>query len=382
MDQLTNGVTEWDNWEQLPGNSFVHQVQRGRMGKNVGLRNGLYHINNYLYGTHKARYYLIAADSGVGKTTLADFMFVLQGYKSAKAANRPFKVFYLSFEIARADKIARWASYYVFQTYKIRLPSDYILGRIEGMLLSDEDHKKVKEAYKLIEQMFSECVIFIDMMMTPDMIFHSVIEGHFEKRGKVVRDAKSGQVMSFIPDDPDYTTMIVVDHIALTDSDKGERTKETMDNLSRHFVVLRNIFQSTILAIQQFSTDMLAANRAMHTKKTGVASIAPTRLDFGDSKSTYRDADVVIGAICPGRDIPECIGYDLAPDKLGQYLILLFIMKNRYGKSGKFSPVFMDPITGIFADISYPAHPDTIQSWYNEAQKIDKLCLAYSPQIS
>jgi hypothetical protein len=382
MDQLTSGATEWNNWEQLPGNDFVHQVQRGRMGKNVGLRNGLSHINNYLYGTHKARYYLIGADSGVGKTTLADFMFVLQAYKSAKALNRPLRIFYLSFEISKADKIARWTSYYVFTLCKIRLPSDYILGRIEGLPLSDEDFKRIKEAHIIVKQMFEECVTFIDMMMTPDMIFHSIIEGHFEKRGKVIRDAKSGQVMSFIPDNPDFMTMLLVDHIALTDNDKGERIKDTMDSLSRHCVVLRNIFQATIVVIQQFSTDMLAANRAMHTKKTGVSSIAPTRLDFGDSKSTYRDANAVIGAICPGQDLAECIGYDLAPDKLGRYLILLFIMKNRDGKSGRFSPVFMDPVTGIFADIQYPAHADTIQTWYNEAQKIDKLCQAYSPQIS
>src|SRR5579872_3935043 len=111
MEVIANGVSEWDNWEQLPGNHFVHQVQRGLLGKNIGLRNGLIHINNYIYGTKKARYYLIGADSGVGKSTLVDFMFVLQAYKSAKATGRKLKIFYLSFEIGKADKVARWCSY-------------------------------------------------------------------------------------------------------------------------------------------------------------------------------------------------------------------------------------------------------------------------------
>lgn len=382
MELMTNGVTDdWSNWEILPGNHFIHQVQRGILGKNIGLRNGLTHINNYIYGTQKARYYLIGADSGVGKTTLADFMFVLQAYKAAKSQGRKLKVFYCSFEIARADKIARWVSYYVFQQYKIRIPSDYVLGRIEGTLVTPEHLILIKEAYTLIEQMFNECVVFIDLMMSPNMIFESIIQDHFKKRGKVIIEEKTKKYTGFIPDDPDYMTILLVDHLALTDEEQGDDTKKTMDKLSKKAVILRNIFQCTIVFIQQFSTDMLIANRAMHTKKTGVATIAPTRLDFGDSKATYRDADVVIGGICPGKDLNECIGYDLSTHKMGLYMILLFIMKNRCGKAGKFSPVFMDGVTGTFMDLPYPANPLTDEAFYNEAQQIEKVCQAFSPKI-
>lgn len=380
MEVITNGVTnDWDNWEKLPGNHFIHQVQRGILGKNIGLRNGLTHINNYIYGTQKSRYYLIGADSGVGKTTLADFMFVLQAYKAAKSQGRKLKVFYCSFEIAKADKIARWVSYYVFQIHRIRLPSDYVLGRIEGVLLTPEHSLLVKEAYTLIEQMFNECVVFIDLMMSPNSIFESIIQEHFSKRGKVLMDNK--KYTGFIPNDPDYMTILLVDHLALTDEEAGDDTKKTMDKLSKKAVILRNIFGCTIVFIQQFSTDMLSANRAMHTKKTGVAAIAPTRLDFGDSKATYRDADVVIGGICPGRDLNNLDGYDLGHNKLGLTMVLLFIMKNRYGRAGKYSPVFIDGITGTFMDLPYPANPLTDEAFYNEAQQIEKVCQAFSPKV-
>lgn len=386
MGSTTNGLTDWDNWQSLPGNDFIHQVERGRLGKNIGLRNGLNHINNFIYGTQKGTYYLVGADSGVGKTTLADFMFVLQAYKSAKQENRKLRIFYCSFEIAKAGKIARWTSYYVFQMYKIRLPANYVLGRIEGVLLSDEHAKLVRLAYQEIKTMFDECVTFIDLEMTPDMIFTSIVEEHFAKRGTVNRDPKTNKLISYHPDDPDYMTMLVVDHMALTEAEERDDTKKTMDKLSRKAVILRNIFDCTIVFIQQFSTDMLAANRTMHTnKKNGIQSIAPTRLDFGDSKATYRDANIVIGAICPGRDLPECLGYDLSPSKLGQYMILLFLMKNRDGQGIKFSPVFMDGLTGIFADLPFPANDfnqAAIQSWYDEAQKIEQVCQAFSPQQS
>lgn len=378
MELITPGADQWDNWTKLPGNSFIHQVQAGRLGKNIGLRNGLNYINNFIYGTQKARYYLIGADSGVGKTTLADFMFILQAYKSAKAQGRKFKCFYCSFEIGKADKIARWASYYVYQLYKIRLPSDYILGRIEGLLLSSVDYGRVIEAYKLIEEMMED-IIFIDMMMTPSTIFNSIVEEHFAKRGTVLKDTATGQVTGYIADDPNYMTMLAADHLALTDSEGIDNTKTTMDKLSKYAVILRNLFHCTIVFIQQFSTDMLMANRTMHTKKTGIAAIAPSRLDFGDSKATFRDADVILGGICPGRDMSECMGFDLTPSKLGTYMILVFVMKNRYGKANKVIPLFMDPITGIFADM--PLYYQDDNSWYDEAQKIEQVCQAFSPRL-
>jgi len=376
---ITPGHSEWDSWNSLPSSDFIHQVQSGRQGKNIGLRNGLVYINNFLNGTHKARYYLIGADSGVGKTTLADFMFVLQAYKSAKALGRKLKIFYCSFEIGKADKIARWTSYYVFQKYKIRLPSDYILGRIEGCLLSDAHAKMVKEAYSLIKEMFDECVTFIDLLLGPTNIFNSIVEGHFEKRGKILRDEHKN-ITGFVADDPEYMTMLMVDHLALTEEENNEGPKRTMDKLSRKAVILRNIFQCTAVFVQQFSTDMLAANRAMHTKKGDIASIAPTRLDFGDSKATFRDADVIIGAVCPGRDLKVCMGYDLSPGALGTAMILAYIMKNRYGKANKVIPLFMDGVTGIFADL--PPRNENDNSWYEEAQKIEQVCLSFSPRLS
>lgn len=385
MANTINGLTEWDDWRNRPGNDFIHQVESGRLGRNIGLRNGLIHVNNFIYGTQRARYYLIGADSGVGKTTLADFMFVLQAYKAAKQQDRKLRIFYCSFEIGRADKIARWTSYYIFQMHKIRLPSDYILGRVEGVLLSAEHAKLVRLVYEEIKIMFDECVEFIDMEMSPNMIFNGIVEEHFAKRGKIQYDPSGKKITGYIADNPEYMTMLLVDHLALTEEEEKDDTKRTVDKLSRKAVILRNIFGCTIVFIQQFSTDMLMANRTMHTKKSGIASIAPTRLDFGDTKAPYRDADVVMGAICPGRDLAECEGYDLSPNMMGLNMILLFIMKNRYGRAGKFSPLFMDGITGIFADLPFPANKfqaSVIQGWYDEAQKIEQICHTFSPRLS
>lgn len=386
MMSLPNLDTDWDNWKERPGNDFIYQVQNGMLGKNTGLNNGLTHINKYLYGTHRGRYYLLGADSGVGKTTIADFMFVLKAWEEARANNKRIRIWYCSFEIARTDKVARWAAYWTYHKYGIRIPSDYILGRISGKLLSPEHLSMVKHAYGIITEMMKD-IVFIDIMMNPTMILEGMI-GYFEKHGTVKRDevgqedkkkGNKGRLTSFVADDPDMMTMLVVDHIALANSESGLETKGVMDRLSKHAVSLRNIFNMTIVFVQQFSTDMLAANRAMHIKKS-VESIMPTRLDFGDSKSTFRDADVVMGLIQPGRDLVECIGYNTTNSGLGLYMTLACIIKNRYGSSGRMSPLFLDPVTGTAYDLPYPSNPLSEDEWYDKAKEIDDLCQVYFPQ--
>lgn len=379
IDDSVEDIYGWNNWQEKPSNDFIYQVERGMLGKNVGLGNGLNHINRYLYGTHPGRYYLIGADSGVGKTTLADFMFVINAWKESKRVRRRLKIFYCSFEIGKADKIARWTSYYIYTQWDIRLPSDYILGRISGKLLTTEHSKLVRKAYAIIMEMMKD-ITFIDIMMHPTMILEGMITGHYVKYGKIERDKHNKKIIKgFTSNEPDMMTMLVVDHLALANQESNLDTKGIMDRLSKYAVFLRNIFGTTCVFIQQFSTDMLAANRLMHTKKT-MESIMPTRLDFGDSKSTFRDADVVLGLIQPGRDLNECMNWNTNNiDGLGLYMVLACIVKNRYGSPGRVSPLFLDGVTGCAYDLP-PHNPIVEEEWYEKAKEIDNLCQVYCPQ--
>src|SRR5688572_23651241 len=101
-----------DNWEKQP-DQFTVAVEKGMKGLSSGMGNGLDRINNYLYGTHRGRYYLVGADSGVGKTTLADFMYVIHLWLACRLHGIPYKGVYLSFEISKREKIARWVSTFI-----------------------------------------------------------------------------------------------------------------------------------------------------------------------------------------------------------------------------------------------------------------------------
>lgn len=381
----------WQKWEDRPANDFIHMFKSGQRGDNVGLGNGLTMVNRYIYGTHRARYYLEGADSAVGKTTISDFKYILKGYEEAQRLKRRFKVFYCSFEIGRVDKIGRWVSYYIFLKFGVRLPTDYILGRIEGMIVTKEHEYMVMYAYGEVMKMM-ECISFVDTMIHPTKIFEDLITFHYEKEGIVERapvskedekKGKKGFIKGFKPKDHMCITILLIDHLALAAHESGLDTKGTMDKLSKYAVVLRNLFGTTIVAIQQFSTDMMSAGRQMQVKKNE-AMLAPSRLDFGDSKATYRDADVVHAYIRPSQHVGEFYGYNVSKDLgLGDCMVVNYLLKNRYGPANRMIPLFLDGCTGFVYDLpDNPTNLVAMQPWYDKAQEIEKLCRVFCPKAA
>lgn len=380
---------EWKNWKMRPANDFIFQVKRGMTGANTGLANGLKNVNKYIYGTHQARYYLIGADSSVGKTTVADFMFVLKAWESAKVLKKPIKIFYCSFEVGKVDKIARWVSYYIFHKFGERLPSDFILGRITGNLPTSKHEKLIMQGYAAVNELMKD-IVFVEDVIHPTKIFEDLIEAHFSKVGTVTRadvsdedkkKGKKGYVKSYQPNDPDLMTLLVIDHLALTGSEQRLDTKGTMDRISKYGIVLRNIFHCTLCFIQQFSTDLMSFHR---TNKKNPQSIAPQRLDFGDSKATFRDADVVLALINPVTyDFDKFLDYSLLTDTgegLNHSFRAMYLLKNRYGPSGRVFPLFLDGVTGTIYDLPLqPKNTLAMIPWYNKANEIEDLCQKFSP---
>lgn len=381
----------WQSWKEEEQSSFIYQVQRGRLGRNVGLKNGFSRINNYIHGTQIGRYYLLAADSGVGKTTVTDYM-IIEGWLDAKANNKPIKIFYCSFEVSRLDKEAKWCSHFIARKHGISIPTDYILGRVKNNYLSDEELQYVKEGYESVKEMMKDVVLLEDAVH-PTAIFESIISNHFEKHGEVKRapvpDAdkrknRKGRVIGYTQKTEGLITFLVIDHLALLHTEMGLTLKQTMDKMSRYGVILKNMFYCTNFFIQQFSTDLLQSRREAVARNgnKGAVSLTPNRLDLGDSKATFRDCDYCIGLMRPlDYDIQEYNGFNcdkVSQGGLGSFFIVMFLMKNKFGPDGKMCPVFLNYIAGIAHDL--PIELGQIDAWLDEAVKLEEVCQVYSPK--
>ena len=374
------------------------RIQEGRLGKNLGLAFHLKQIDNVLYGIQQARYYLVGADSGCGKSSIVDFLFVLKAYFTAVEQCRAFVCFYYSFEISEEEKIAKWICTVVKVLHDLDLHVDYVMGRISGMTVSDVDQVLIDEALEVITDVLKH-VIIIDTTKNPTAIFTDVIE-YAESIGKVIRKVvvskkkkddngnfvQTKYITGFIPNDPDQITIIVLDHVALATPEQGMDTKSTIDLLSKYFVFIRNKFRFSIVAVQQFNAELQSVER----RKFKAAALAPGRNDFGDSKYTYRDADVVLGGLMPSMfDISEFYGYSILPGAgnsrdyyFGNYLVMWFLMKNRYGKSGIPFALFMNGMAGTFTDLPRATEENefTLESMSEERTRLETINEWYCPK--
>ncbi len=271
-----------------------------------------------------------------GKTTFADYTSFLIPYFHCRANNIPLDIIYYSFELGKKDKQAKITSFLLEQLYKIRISADIILGRNERLLTPNE-YEKVKEVVKLVDEMFSK-IYFIDENINPDGIFKQMMD--------YIRSIGTIENKVFIPNNPDRWTIIIIDHIGLVDTSKKHPTlKEAMDTLSKYLVYFRNKFNFTSIVIQQFNTELTST----HRKNQSEASIAPQRLDFADSKYTYRDADIVLGLVNPNLyGLSTASGYTVS--KCEDLLIELYLMKNRYGRANIKIPMLLNP-TGSFIEL-------------------------------
>ena len=284
---------------KLPPQHLMNRIDRGMQGLNVGISTACPHIDKYTYGTHMGRYYLIGADSGVGKTTTADFLYVINAWIKAKYANRKLQIIYYSWEISKEQKMLRWLSYFVYALYGESIPSDYIDGKISGLMLTDKHLRMVRYAMVYVEEIMKD-IIFVEDPIHPTKMFHDFVD-YYEAIGKVIREKsqdpkKRGRIIGWQPNDPMAITLAVCDHKALVQPEQGFDMKQTMDLWSKYIVILRNLFGLTYVGIKQFNTEMTSYHRM---NKKGDGLIAPQRIDFGDSRYTFRDADVVFGLVKP-----------------------------------------------------------------------------------
>lgn len=338
---------------------FIKNLDRGRQGLNEGLPNGLESMNRYIYGIQKKRYYLLGGESGTGKTTLCDFMFLFSPYRYMQVTSG-VKIHwkYYSFEQGSEAKENSWASKVMFDQFGLRLPVAYIMSKGKNRV-SDEHYQHLLGVSAWLDEMMGH-IDMVDVPIGPtqlkaDLLRYGTKHGKWitkvalDGNGKPRLDKNKKELIElcgWIPNDPDASHIFIMDHIAYAVQEQAT-LKLNIDKISRMIVFFRELTNWTFAVIQQFNTELASVERQKFKKN----AIAPQRVDFGDSRYTYQDADVVFGMLNPyNYDIPDYQGYQV--DQLKGYAIWAFLMKNRHdGPPNRSVPLFMDPVTGIFEEI-------------------------------
>lgn len=312
-------------------------IQGGRSGENVGIPIPFARLQKYLPNIQQKTTYLIGAGTKVGKTSFADDIFYYGAYdyyKFLKDSNTldgfELDIDYFSFEIDAQSKLIKGINRALWHDYGLIVDSNTILSRGKNHC-SDELYELILKYKQHFDDMESVTTMH-SMPDNPTGINKYLIE-KAKKHGTIVekninKDPNGVPIMRFdkyTPNNPKRYWIIIIDHIALMLEERGFNTKQNIDKMSQYLVQIRNNFNATPVIIQQLAFD--TENDERHRS----GRLTPTLKDFGDSKYTTRDANVIMTLFNPYQfQLDRFQSYNIS--NLGNSFRNMEILANRDGE--------------------------------------------------
>lgn len=248
---------------------------------NSGLPTGFKSLDNILNGLWPSQLVLIAARTGVGKTTLAQNI-------AENVSDSGWPVLFVSLEMSR---------------HELQIRALSRAGRIDGFRLEDgqltpDEAQRLGGAIEIVKER-SNILVHDDGLATPSTLA-SLARRHNEQ---------------------ERLGLIVVDYIGLMKGD-GANKYEQVSDVSRSLKMLAQTLKVPVLALAQ-----------MNRKQDGRMDKAPMLSDLRDSGSLEQDADVVI-FLHRESDHDTDIAADGSMD--------IIVEKNRKGRRGKATMLFTE----------------------------------------
>lgn len=313
--------------------SILEAIEGGIAGNNKGIPIPFTRLRKHLPNIQKSTYYLTGAGTKIGKTSFVDDIFLygsLDFILNNPDTDIQLDIDYFSYEIDSKTKMIKGVCRAIWNDYGLIVDTNTILSKGENRCTQEiyDITKNYAEYFERIE----EYLTVHDMPDNPTGIRNYLLK-KAEDRGQIIKkninkDPNGVPIMRFdkyIPNNPNLYWLVIIDHIALVPEERGFTTKQNIDKLSQYLVGLRNNFGITPVVIQQLTFD--TDNDERH--KSG--RLTPTLRDFGDSKYTTRDANVIMALYSPYRNgIQQFEGYDIT--KLGNSFRNCEILENRDGE--------------------------------------------------
>lgn len=299
-------------------------------------------LSSVVPGIQRSTYTIVTASTKVGKTQLADFLYVFEPYEFVekyKPKNISLKIFYFSLEMSRERKLKSFLAYKIFKDKGIIISPENLDSAFENNIL-DEETLKLVASYKDYFDRFEETVEVIDNIRNPFGIFKHVRDymhanGKFITKKKEFYEEDGTKVTRevndyYLPNNPDEYVLVITDHIGLLTPENGENTHQAMTKFSSNYCLhMRDKWKCAVVNIQQQAADV-EKQQYTNTGQSVVDKLKPSQDGLGDNKLTGRDVDLMIGLFAPHRyKIKKHDGYDI--ERLGDHYRELLVLVNRNG---------------------------------------------------
>jgi replicative DNA helicase len=312
----------------LPLSNAIKKILENKGRADKGLSNTLNwnfpSFEKYLPGIEREKFYCITANTSVGKSKLAKFMFIFSPFERwRKHRNEKVNILYYSLEESKTYFILNAISFYLFVVHGVKKSSKELLSLTSP--LDDRIIDLIKDISPIIEELLS-VVTVVDDLRRPSEIFDHATKNLIE--------------------DENAYNIIIVDHLSLLDTDRDTPTvRDAMIKFtSKYALYLRDKKQCSICVVQQQAAEQESLDHFMEKK------LEPSLNGLGDAKVCGRDYNVVLGLFAPARhSIPKYRGYDVL--KLGDSYRSLIILKDREGEANIFDHLYFDGRVNYFAEL-------------------------------
>lgn len=253
-------------------------------------------FRNWVPGIERAKYIVLTANQKVGKSKLADFMFVYEPlFYSIDHAELRFKVLYFTLEMSPEEKYLEFLCHLLYRLDKLEISPTALKSTARESPVPEYILKLLEtERYQRYIRLFEEKVIYIDTDRNPTGIHkycreYALSNGDLKYK-KVQRKEKGSDLLidlevidHYQPDDPEEYRIVIVDNASNLTMESGLKKMETIDKLSKYGIILRTQLKYIFVLIQHQAQSQEGIENFKLNK------MKPSSDGLADCKTTTRD---------------------------------------------------------------------------------------------
>lgn len=341
---------------------------RGKLGLNKGIPISLVKLRKYIPNIQKGRYYLVALDSGLGKTKFSNYLFLYTPFFEWMKCNGSFDIDinYYTAEMTIEEIIAELQAYWVFTItkYQSLIDMDFIYSYGENKITKEIDDMLESNECKDITNEFEKKVRIVNENFGRKYIYKQLIASA-EKHGTL--EWEEGEDVHFIKSYTEYNQNMyninIIDNYQRLQRLPGEDAKQTIDIVSRQIDWARQKFNQTWVALNQINRTTKNLDRYK------LEQYWPGPESLKDSENPFHDCQTCIVGISPkALNLRVFDGYKVLHDEESRGLMdrlrPIKIIKNRGGVAHKTGYLGFLGECAFFFEL--PETDKLSPSWYNK----------------
>ena len=331
-------------------------------------------------GVEKGKFIIITANQKVGKSKLADYLFIYDPlFYMMDHPELKVKVLYFSLEMSAKEKYNEFLCHLLYRLDQIHIDTrtlrnvDRVCDSHVYDLLETERYQKYIKAYdKMVE--------FNDTDKNPTGIRkfyrdYALKHGHYnyltiQELNEVTGELEDKKVLDpmnpYTQDDEEEYRIILLDNAANVTLEKGcDSLFKAIEKVSKDAIVAKKQLQYIFVLIQH----QAQAQEGIENVKLNL--MEPTAAGLGDNKTTSRDINCIMGLYNPSKfNVHDHHGYNI--DRLKDHGRFLKILEDRdYGAGSQICPLFFDGATSTFKELPLVTDKLELEKYYKYAEFLE-----------